>query len=295
MRRSPCVCKGTKSNRDAVGARVTIETDVGRVTRIVTAGSGFLSQHSKELVLGLGKSQRIVKATIAWPSGTVQTLANLPLNQRSWIEEGVDAIRSEPFKKASVPSTAPAKQRRMRSDAKRSDPGTWLYQPFPAPDFTLRGLDGQEYSLSAMAGKPVLVCFFASWAPPSLATIQDLSKQRQALSAAGASVLAVAVDPPADEAKVKTSTQGVAVPVMIAGEEVAGTYNVLHRYLFDRREDLGLPTAFLIDAKGEIVKVYKAPMAACADRPGHPEDRRAGIRATGASGSLPWNVPRKAR
>ncbi len=253
--------KGTKSNRDAVGARVTVETDVGRVTRIVTAGSGFLSEHSKELVLGLGKSQRIVKATIAWPSGAVKTLSNLPLNQRNWIEEGVDAIRNEPFKKASVPSTAPGNALHA-SDANAIDPGTWLYQPFPAPDFSLRGLDGQEYSLSAMSGKPGLVCFFASWAPPSLATIQDLSRQRQALSAAGASVLAVAVDPPADEAKVKTSTQGVAVPVMIAGEEVAGTYNVLHRYLFDRREDLGLPTAFLIDAKGEIVKVYKAPMAA---------------------------------
>jgi len=253
--------QGTKSNRDAVGARVTIETDVGHVTRIVSAGSGFLSQHSKEIVLGLGKSQRIVKATITWPNGTVQTLANLPLNQRSWIEEGVDTIRSEPFKKASIPSLAPANTPHA-SDANAIDPGTWLYQPFPAPEFSLRGLDGQEYSLSAMAGKPVLVCFFSSWAPPSLATLQDLSKQRQALSAAGASVLAVAVDPPADEAKVKTSTQGVAVPVMIASEEMAGTYNVLHRYLFDRRENLGLPTTFLIDAKGEIVKVYKAPMAA---------------------------------
>ncbi len=253
--------KGTKSNRDAIGARATIETDVGRVTRIVSAGSGFLSQHSKELVLGLGKSQRIIKATITWPSGTVQTLSNLPLNQRSWIEEGIDTIRSEPFKKASVPSTAPGKTLHA-SDAKAIDPATWLYQPFPAPDFSLHGLDGQEYSLSAMSGKPVLVCFFASWAPPSLATIQDLSNERQALTAAGATVLAVAVDPPADEAKVKTSTQGVAVPVMIAGDEVAGTYNVLHRYLFDGREDLGLPTALLIDAKGEIVRVYKAPIAA---------------------------------
>ena len=36
---------GTKSNRDAIGARVTVETDRGRVTRTVTAGSGFISQH----------------------------------------------------------------------------------------------------------------------------------------------------------------------------------------------------------------------------------------------------------
>ena len=259
--------KGTKSNRDAVGARVTIETDLGRVTRVVKVGSGFLSQHSKELLFGLGKSQRVVKATITWPSGAVQTLSNLPLNQRTWIEEGVESLRSEPFKKASVPTAATGSPADPGNGAAKAPPpqpdsGVWLYQLFPAPDFALRGLDGQEYSLSAMAGKPVLVCFFASWVPPSLTTIQGLSKQRQALTAAGATVLALAVDPVADEAKVKTASQGLTVPVMLAGEEIAGTYNVLHRYLFDRREDLGLPTAFLIDSQGNIVKVYKAPISA---------------------------------
>jgi tetratricopeptide (TPR) repeat protein len=51
------------------------------------------------------------------------------------------------------------------------------------------------------------------------------------------------------------------VPVIVADTEVAGTYNTLYRYLFDRREDLNLPTAFLISAKGEIVKVYRSAAA----------------------------------
>ena len=61
--RSPALAirlTGTTSNRDAIGARVTVETDPLRKTRIVQAGSGFLSQHSKELLIGLGASQRIV-------------------------------------------------------------------------------------------------------------------------------------------------------------------------------------------------------------------------------------------
>ena len=86
---------GTKSNRDAVGARVTVEADHLRATRIVMAGSGFLSQHSKDLLFGLGKSQRIVTVTIAWPSGLVQTLSGLPLNHRVWIQEGSDAGRRD--------------------------------------------------------------------------------------------------------------------------------------------------------------------------------------------------------
>jgi tetratricopeptide (TPR) repeat protein len=38
---------------------------------------------------------------------------------------------------------------------------------------------------------------------------------------------------------------------------VAGIYNILYRYLFDRHRDLGLPTSFLIDGKLQIVKVYQ--------------------------------------
>jgi len=51
-------------------------------------------------------------------------------------------------------------------------------------------------------------------------------------------------------------------PVMVATEEVAGTYSILHSYLFDRREDLRLPTLFLLSAQGEIVKIYRELAAA---------------------------------
>jgi Tfp pilus assembly protein PilF/peroxiredoxin len=252
---------GTKSNRDAVGARVTVETDQLRVTRIVQAGSGFLSQHSKELLFGLGKSQRIVGVTIAWPSGATQTLSGLPLNQRVWIEEGNEAVRSEPFRKASAPSPT-AGSARIASAVEPPSSGAWLYEPFPAPDFALRDLDGQDRSLSALAGRPAVILFWATWAPPSRVALADVARKGKALAAGGASILTIAVDPPADEPKVRAAAQGVDVPVMVAGEEVAGTYSILNRYLFDRREDLELPTVFLVDAQGGIVKAYREPIAA---------------------------------
>src|SRR5207237_4508050 len=46
--------RGVKSNRDAIGAVVTLQTESGRQTRTLQAGSGFLSQHSKEVFFGLG-------------------------------------------------------------------------------------------------------------------------------------------------------------------------------------------------------------------------------------------------
>ena len=47
--------RGYKSNRDAVGAAITVEIGALRQTKYLQAGSGFLSQHSKELFFGVGK------------------------------------------------------------------------------------------------------------------------------------------------------------------------------------------------------------------------------------------------
>ena len=252
---------GTRSNRDAIGARVTVETDQLRVTRIVQAGSGFISQHSKELLFGLGSSKEIRRATIVWPSGLTQTVTSAPLDHRVWIEEGNAAVRSEPFRKASVPSPATA-PRPPATTAESASSGTWLYQPFPAPDFSLKDLQGQDHSLSSLAGRPAVVLFWATWAPPSRAALEEVARGAKAFAAAGASVLAVAVDAPADEAKVRAAVAATPVPVLVASEEVAGAYSILNRYVFDRREDLPLPTVFLVSGQGDIVKVYREPIVA---------------------------------
>ena len=92
--------QGTKSNPDAVGASVTIESGSRTQTQTVRVGSGFLSQHSKEIFFGLGEHQGPVRAAIHWPSGLVQQLADLPVNHRIWVQEGKQPSRMEPFKNA---------------------------------------------------------------------------------------------------------------------------------------------------------------------------------------------------
>jgi Tfp pilus assembly protein PilF/peroxiredoxin len=252
---------GTKSNRDAAGARVTVKTDQLRRTRIVQIGSGFLSQHSKELLFGLGKSQNVLEATIVWPSGLTQTVSGLPLDHRIWIEEGKGIVRTEPFRKRSAPGPSDPPLAAIDHTVPPS-PGTWLYEPYAAPDFSLKDLAGEERSLSGLAGHPVVVLFWATSSAASRQALAELARGRAMLAAAGASILGVAVDRPEDEAKVRTLAQGLGVPVMIAGEEVASTYSILSRYLFDRREDLRLPTVFLVNGQGEIVKVYRDGIAA---------------------------------
>ena len=258
---------GTKGNRDAVGARVTVETDRLRVTKYVQAGSGFISQHSKELLFGLGKSERMVRLTVRWPDGETQVLADLPLDRRIRIEEGSPSPHAEAFR-ANAPATVAADGASLRGAATvRNAPetapsGTWLYRSYPAPEFRLADLEGRERSLAALHGRKALLVFWATTAPPSLRALQELARRRPELVAAGLEILAVAVDAPSDVAKVRSAVLGLEIPVLLASEEMAGTYSVLSRYLFDRREDMRLPTALLIDGRGDIARVYRDRMAA---------------------------------
>jgi hypothetical protein len=89
--------RGSKSNRDAIGACVTVEAGSLRQSKYLQAGSGFLSQHTKELSFGVGKHQEPIRVTVRWPSGLTQTYAALPINHRIQIEEGSGDCNVKPF------------------------------------------------------------------------------------------------------------------------------------------------------------------------------------------------------
>jgi len=65
---------GTRSNRSAIGAEVTLEAGAVRQLKIVDGGMGFASQNDRRLHFGLGPTGRADHVVIRWPSGTVQTL-----------------------------------------------------------------------------------------------------------------------------------------------------------------------------------------------------------------------------
>ena len=69
--------RGTKSNRDAIGAVVQATTPDGTQTRTVKTGSSYLSQSELTLTFGLGPRDSVTRIVIAWPSGTVQEFAKV--------------------------------------------------------------------------------------------------------------------------------------------------------------------------------------------------------------------------
>lgn len=67
-----------KSNRDAVGARVTAKIGDRTLTQQVSGGQSYLSASEKTLTFGLGSAAKIDQLEIHWPDGATQTLKDLP-------------------------------------------------------------------------------------------------------------------------------------------------------------------------------------------------------------------------
>jgi tetratricopeptide (TPR) repeat protein/peroxiredoxin len=240
---------GTKSNRDAVGARLTIETDRLRKTRVVQAGSGFLSQYSKELLIGLGPSERIVKLTVDWPSGSRQVFTDLPLSSRVSIIEG-GGVKTAPF---TAPLAAPA----AAVPPPSSPPAdTWFYEPFPAPDFLLPDLSGATRSIAALKGKPAIVLLFSPDVPASRSALETLARGTHSLTRAGVQPIAIAFDTTGSQAGLR-SLSASAVPIVPATPDVGMSYAILNRHLYMNRQDLRLPASLLLDASGNVVKAYR--------------------------------------
>ena len=89
---------GTRSNRDAVGAVLRLRTGERWQTRVVTAGSGYLSGSSRRVHFGLGDAARVDELVIDWPSGEQTRLEGLDADHAYDIREGAAlAMRADSF------------------------------------------------------------------------------------------------------------------------------------------------------------------------------------------------------
>jgi enediyne biosynthesis protein E4 len=109
---------GTRSNRDGIGAKVTVKTSTGaRLFAMVKTASSYLSQSELPLTFGLGKPEdgKTASIEIVWPGGQKDTIPNIRPNQFITVKEGKGIISAQPivFSKASSPqSSTPASSRK---------------------------------------------------------------------------------------------------------------------------------------------------------------------------------------
>jgi hypothetical protein len=83
---------GTKSNRDAIGARVKISVNGKEQIAQKKSASGYLSQSDPRIHFGLGDATVVDRIEVIWPSGIIQVLENVEVGKILKITEGQDAI-----------------------------------------------------------------------------------------------------------------------------------------------------------------------------------------------------------
>jgi len=85
---------GTKSNRDGIGAKVSVTAKGRRATRQRLGGTSYCSASDPRLLFGLGATSQVESVEVRWPSGQLTTLKNVSANQYVTIKEPVaDVIR----------------------------------------------------------------------------------------------------------------------------------------------------------------------------------------------------------
>lgn len=93
---------GKSSNRDGIGAKVTLRLEgQGRLWGVVKSGSSYCSQSELPLTFGLGKAEKVAKVEVAWPSGKIDSASDVNANQSITISEGAGITAAQPiaFKK----------------------------------------------------------------------------------------------------------------------------------------------------------------------------------------------------
>jgi len=252
---------GTQSNRDAIGAVVTIQSGANRQTKFVSAGSGFASQHTKELFFGLGESAGPITISVRWPTGKVDHHDNLSINHRVQIEEGKQACKSEPYRPSPSPTRSASAALPPRPAS--GEPNSWLIAPLFGPDLRLVGADGKASQLTSLRGRPVLLTFVRPNCGQSLTQVEQLQTAFAEISAAGIALFTVAVVDAGGEQATGSLAQLTKVnfPIYPANARAVGAWNIQYRYMFDRRQDMPLPISFLLDVDGAIVRVYRGAVS----------------------------------
>jgi Flp pilus assembly protein TadD/peroxiredoxin len=252
--------RGRQSNRDGIGVAITLEAGQLHQTRYLQAGSGFLSQHSKELIFGVGDWKESVQATIHWPSGQTQRFNNIPLDHRIEVEEGSQTFAALPLASAMRRSISPS----VAAEEIPQNVETWLIEPLKAPGFSLPDPTGEVHQLKDFSGSHVLIQFWSVTVASSRQQLVDFNRNRSVFLSGQVKVLALNLDEPKENGRAHDfiAEAKLSIFTLFATEDVAGIYNIVYRYMFDRRRDLAIPSSLLLDRDGMIVKLYQGAVEA---------------------------------
>lgn len=125
---------------------------------------------------------------------------------------------------------------------------TPAYSATRMPAFSLENvITGKEVNSDSFAGKSLLVTFFATWCPPCIQEIPNLIEVQNEFGPRKFSVIALSVDQEGSTVvKRMVEKKNINYPVMMADNRVTRDFGGVY----------GIPTSFLVNKKGNVVKKY---------------------------------------
>jgi thiol-disulfide isomerase/thioredoxin len=115
----------------------------------------------------------------------------------------------------------------------------------PAPEIELTTLDGERMTLSSLAGRPVLINFWATWCGPCRAEFPLMVSTYEEHAGEGLEILGIIHDDMAEGARKFSADQGATWPMLLDSDDVA----------WEDYRGVGMPTSFFIDTEG-IVQAF---------------------------------------
>lgn len=256
---------GTKSNRDAIGARVELTLPGGkRLIRALRAGEGYLAQSSKWLHFGLGKDTGIERLTVRWPGGDTEEFSGVAADGRFTLTQG--AGKAEAWAR-------PARTVALEPAELKAPAGSQVGRTFFAARVPVLALPGTDFSGTPLApppaeGPPRLVNLWASWCRPCLDELSEFTTRAADLRAAKLDILALCVNGLGSDTRGKPEAAKAAVdklafpfPAGLATTETLEKVDLFLSNLFGIARPMPVPTSLLLDGKGQLAAVYRGPVS----------------------------------
>jgi len=127
-----------------------------------------------------------------------------------------------------------------------SGPGRPASGVKPVPQFTLSSLDGKTVSMKNLSNKVVVIDFWATWCGPCREEIPHLNKLYSDYRGQGLEIIGISMDDGPEAVKEFARGMRMEYPVVMGNDELAEQFGGIP----------GIPTTFIVDRKGNIVKKF---------------------------------------
>ena len=256
--------EGRKINRDAIGARAELVlTDGKRLQETVRAGTGFLSQSSKELHFGLGSgSPGIRLVRVRWPGGNSETFVGIENRRHHLLVEGRGKAQPLPPRSGIADLTASTQKPLPTSGAAQ----IILPDRIPLPTMTFHPAGASAPVPLQEGSSPLLLLLFSGHCGTCRTEMTELTAEAQAVRDAGLEILALSLDsltPGGDADGVAARLiQETEFPFPAGSLTAASAGRIRHLLgsLFDYPPPFSVPLGLLLDARRNIVSIYRGPV-----------------------------------